>query len=101
LGAFERDPGDDRDLSVHRFDEAFDDRSLLVGGEKSSLPGVTENDQALDARNAAKPGAQSLDGRMIDFTFPGERRNGRGIETSEIRGFHFISSMVQESGDKC
>jgi hypothetical protein len=49
FGAFESDAGDDRNLPVHRFDEALDDGSLFVGCEKGSLARVTENDEASDA----------------------------------------------------
>ena len=90
FGAFQGDPGDDRDLSVNRLDEAFDDRGLLVSSEKRPFPGVTENDQAFDAFEAAEPGAESMDCRVVDLTVSGEWGNRCGDETSEIKGFHVI-----------
>ena len=47
---------------------------------------MTENDQTLDAFDAAEPGAQPLNGRVIDRTVPGEGGHGCGHEASEIDG---------------
>ena len=55
LRAFQRDPGNDGKSSVSRFDEALDHGRLFVRGQKSPLPGMTENDQAFDAGEAAEP----------------------------------------------
>ena len=49
---------------------------------------MAENDQALDALEAAEPGAQPLDRRVVDLAVAGERGDRRGNETSEIKGFH-------------
>src|SRR5712671_822931 len=49
---------------------------------------MTENDQAFDAIKAAEPRAKPLDRRMVDLTVAGKWGNGRGNETSQIKGFH-------------
>jgi hypothetical protein len=49
---------------------------------------VAENDQAFDAVEAAEPGAEALNGGVVDFAVAGERGHGRGDEASEIKGFH-------------
>ena len=83
--------GDDRNLAVDRLDEAFDHRSLLVGRQEGALAGMTENDQAFHAVEAAEPGAQPLDRRMVDLAVAGEGGDGGGNETSEIKGFSTIA----------
>ena len=81
-----------------RLDEAFDDRGLLVRREESPFSGMTENDQAFDAFEAAEPGAESLDRRVVDLTVAGKRGHGCGNETSEIEGFMSISSVGIDVG---
>src|SRR5262249_26682229 len=88
LRAFERNASDDRDLAVDRFDEAFDDRGLLVGGEERTLAGMTEHDQAFHSLATAEPGAEALDGVVVDVAVTGEGRDGGGYEAAKIRGLH-------------
>jgi hypothetical protein len=57
---------------------------------------VTENDQAFDAFEAAEPGAESLDYRVVDLTVSGEWGNRCGDETSEIKGFMSFSSDAKK-----
>ena len=56
--------------------------------EEGAFASVTENDQAFDAVEAAEPGAEPLDGGVVDVAVAGERGDGSGDETSEIKGFH-------------
>ena len=49
---------------------------------------MAENHQALDALEAAEPGAEPLDGGMVDVAVAGEGGDGGGNETSEIESFH-------------
>ena len=65
-----------------------DHGGLLVGGQERAFAGMAEHDQALDAVEAAEPGAQALDGGVVDGAVAGERGDGGGNETSEIEGFH-------------
>jgi hypothetical protein len=88
LGPLQCDSGNDGNLSVDRFDEAFDDRNLLVGRQKGPFSRMAENDRALDAGEAAEPGAETLDRRVVHFALAGERGHGRGDKTSEIKCFH-------------
>jgi hypothetical protein len=70
----------------------LDHRGLLVRGEEGSLSGMTENHQAFDVFEAAEPGAEPLNGGVVDLAIAGKRGNRRGNETSQIKGFHVISS---------
>jgi hypothetical protein len=54
---------------------------------------MTENDQAFDVFEAAKPGAQSLDRSVIDLAVAGEWGYGCGHETPQIESFHVINSF--------
>jgi hypothetical protein len=53
---------------------------------------MTENDQAFDLLEAAEPGAEPLDRRMVDLAVAGEGGDRRGDETSQIKGLHVVSS---------
>jgi hypothetical protein len=52
---------------------------------------MAEHHQAFHAGNTTEPGAQALDGVMVDRPFGGERGNGSGNEAAEIDVFHVIS----------
>ena len=88
FSAFERDTGDDGDLAVNRLHEALDHLRLLVRREERAFACMAEYDQAFDTVEAAEPGAQALDRRVVDVAVAGEGSDGCGYETSEIKGFH-------------
>ncbi|KAI6774818.1 hypothetical protein HG530_001576 [Fusarium avenaceum] len=78
------DTGDDGDLVVDGLDKGFDGVYLLLLGEEGSFSGVSEHDQALDAVDASKPGAQTLDGVVVDLAIFGEGCDRGGDKAFEI-----------------
>jgi hypothetical protein len=53
---------------------------------------VPEHHQAFDFLEAAEPGAEPLDRRMVDFAVTREGGDRRGDEASQIKGLHVVSS---------
>ena len=91
LGAFERNPGDDRNLAVNRLDEASMTAFARLR-QKRAFTRMTENNQAFDAFEAAEPGAETLDRSVIDFTVAGKRGYGAGTRPRRSRASMCISS---------
>ena len=79
-------------FAVDGFPEAFDHAGLLVRSEECPFPGMAEDDQAFHAVEAAEPGAQTLDCRVVDLTVARERGHRRGDEPSQIKRCHVVSS---------
>jgi hypothetical protein len=78
FGAFERDAGNHRNTTVGRRNEALDNRRLFVALKESAFASMTENGQAFHFFEAAEPGAEPLDGSVIDGAVTGEWGNGSG-----------------------
>lgn len=66
LGALTCDTGNYGYSAIDRTDEGFDDVHLLFLRQESALASMSKYDEARDALDAAKPGAESLYGVKVN-----------------------------------
>ena len=68
-------------------------------GQEGAFAGVAEDDQALHAVEAAEPGAEPLDGGMVDVAVAGERVTGAGTRPLRFDINVVISSFSRFFGN--